>query len=642
MILEYIKKCGYDIGNLKSFIYLLKKDSTKFKYNLDASDETNSYITDIISNDIKRLNVDSASYNSSSSFSSSFSFNSSIQVVINEVKGFQFDEILNKIKDFYYIIFETKSNDRFVLSVEFACENTYVKRITENSNLLELTFSVSHNIPTLQIASNVKLVETEIINADVCEYSIFTIKELKMCNMSDIFISDDEIIISEKDDLKKIDFIPNTVTYNETYSNHTFNYSISFRIPLTNYTNYLNYTLLEFTQNVYTCFIQSTLDNVTIITNLFPSYTIETSESEDILNSITITLISNSNNELTIEKTEDEIDDIIDEPQNKTFWKPVNQYNECLYFNTTVYLLLAEYNFKGEKTGNYACLKGYKEYFQSRYNIVEEYEIGEMKYGFKLYFDSDCSYYQECKIANLPSIIELEYQDLYYFDVTSECHWTYELDNTEAFVVSPNEGQGDVEMSIGYISTSRLEYGNLTFTFENGEKQKVLLIGRGCSIENMPVSPIDLNGYLTKTISSIKSDCAFTIKVRDEDLFRVTPTSGVGELDLLIEYIGPLESNSTIMTITFENGREEEIIINYNYMLLTQYIKEGEICSDYELIENGKCETWIELPYNELIADTYISDEDGTKYKKLQLYVKIDCLGEWIPQETYKKGDLIN
>lgn len=479
MINEYIEGCGYNIGDLKPYVYLLPKSSTTFNYILDSNNVNNSYITNLTCKNTKKLNANTVTYTSNSSYSGRFSIESVLEININEVKGYQFDDIIDKLTDEYYVVFETKLNDYFILTVEFASNYIYTKQIGENNNTLTLTFQVSQNIPSLQIDKNINLTNIEIINEVPCSYSTYKVKKLRMSDMYETIISDDIIAVYNNKTIKNIDFIKDSVTYNETFDNNLYTYSISFKIPFKNYTNYLNYTLLEFTKNKYACYIYTNLNNAIAIPNLFPSYNIETSEDDATLNIITITLSVNSNEPISCEMTSDEMDKVIDDNddnEGKTKWKPVYKYDQCIHALAKAHTLLCEYNFKGKPTGNYACLEGFSALY-SEYNIIEEYNLEETKYGFEIYWiDDSCSFYSSCFMENLPNTITFNGNETKVIHVNSTCSWTLHWDFPSLWEITPTSGpSGEQDITFKFVGTKD-NYGFPFIQFEDETMKDIVLI----------------------------------------------------------------------------------------------------------------------------------------------------------------------
>ena len=639
MIKEYIESCGYNIGELKPYVFLLPESTTKIKYKLDGNDADNSYITSIEFSKIYKLNATSVMFNSTSSYSDRFSIDSSIEVSINEVKGYQFDDIIDKLTDNYYVIFETKLNERFILSVEFSSSYTYTKQIGENSHKLTITFPISQNIPSLQINDNIRLNNFEEINGIPCGYSNYGVRLFKMSDMDDTVISDKIIAVLDKTTIKKIDFIKNSVTYNETYENDQYTYTISFKIPLKKYTNYLTYTLLEFTKNVYACYIYTNLDNAIAIPNLFPSYTIETSEDESTLNTITITLSTVTNHSTSFEMTSDEMDDVIDDNSDNSGnnrWKPVYKYDRCISDTVKAHTLLCEYNFKGSPTGNYACLDGFSDVYNDEYNIIETYTTDETKYGFPITWEDEyCSYYNSCTIENLPNTIYFKQFETKTINVNATCNWTLQFDRTDLWEITPSSGEpGEQLMTFKYLSGE----SNTATAFINFEDETVKSIKLICDIgkderfiedgticSETPLTPdercekwvdieynpndqstfICIKGNLYKKKQLYKSDNC------DGDFY---PTNEYKEGDLI-------EENSEIC-----KNIGEEIWV--------------EVPNEFFCEEASGCTKWVDIQYVPSDQSTFIC-EGYDRYTKQELYISENCDDTWKPTESYQKGELV-
>lgn len=638
MINEYKRDCGYYLGELKPYIYLLPKSSTTIKYILDNENIDNSYITDIKANTIKLLNGNSVNYTSNSSYSGRFLIDNSIEIIINEVNGYQYDDILSKLDDEYYIIFETKTNDLFVFSVEFATHYTYTKQIGDNNHSLTIMFQISQNIPSLQIDKSIEIKETELINDIPCEYNFYSVKKLKISNMDDTTISEDIISVLNDKTIKEIDFIKNSVTFSETYDNNQYNYTISFKIPLKNYTNYLKYSLLEFKKNTYACFIYTSLDNSIAISNLFPSYSIESSEDDSAFNVITITLTTISNFSISSEMSSDEMDKVIDENddnESKNKWKPVYKYDQCINAIFKAHTLLCEYNFKGKPTGNYSCLEGFSSIY-NEYNIIEEYDINETKYGFDIIWqDNSCSFYDSCTMDNLPSVITFNGNETKTIHVNSTCNWNLIWTYPTVWEITPTSGtSGEQDITFTYLGSTD-NYGFPEIMFEDYTSKRISLIaymptniryiedGTICSDTEIDTNEkcekwvtLEYNKNDNKTYLCDKGNLYYKKQLYKSDKcdgnFYPTNTYEKGDL---------IEENSDICK---EQG--EEIWVEV----------ENEFICD---VATG-CQEWRDIEYNPDDSTTYIC-KGYDRYSKQELYQSDDCETNWRPLGMFQEGVLV-
>lgn len=639
MIKEYIETCGYNIGELKPYVFLLPESTTKIKYKLDGNDADNSYITSIEFSNIYKLNATSVMFNSTSSYSDRFSIDSSIEVSINEVKGYQFDDIIDKLTDNYYVIFETKLNERFILSVEFSSSYTYTKQIGENSHKLTITFPISQNIPSLQINDDIKLNNFEEINGIPCGYSNYGVRLFKMSDMGDTIISDKIIAVLYKTSIKKIDFIKNSVTYNETYENDQYTYSISFKIPLKKYTNYLTYTLLEFTKNVYACYIYTNLDNAIAIPNLFPSYTIETSEDESTLNTITISLSTVTNHPISFEMTSDEMDKIIDDNSDnngKNRWRPVYKYDTCILETTKAHTLLCEYNFKGAPTGNYACLEGFLDVYNDEYNIIETYSTDETKYGFNITWENGfCGFYESCTMENIPSILTFNTYETKIINVNATCTWNLLFEDTNLWEITPTSGEpGEQELTFKYLSQEK-NTSIAYIKFDDGSVKGVKLIG------------------------GVNSGVRF---IEDGTLCSETPLTPDERCEKWVDIEYDPNDNTTFICVKNSLYKKKqlyksdycdgELYATNEYMIGELIDADSQICKDFgkeiwvevpnEFIcdEATRCEKWVDIQYIPNDKTTFIC-EGYNRYTKQELYISEKCDDIWNPTSVYQKGELV-
>lgn len=636
MINEYIETCGYNIGELKPYVFLIPK-SSKIKYKLDIDNVINSYITSISYTNLYKLNATSVVYNSVSSYGGRFTNESSLEITINEVNGYQFDYILKQLTDEYYVLFETKLNDRFVLSVEFATYFTYSKQLTENNHSLTITFNISQNIPSLQLKDNIMLNNYTVINEIPCEYTNFDISSLEISTSDNTIVTND-IISVNKDNIKRIDFIKNSVSFNETYVDDQYSYSVSFKIPLKNYTNYLNYTLLEFKKNLYTCYIKTSLNNAFVIPKLFPSYSIETSETESTLNVITITLSTISNSSTMFESTITEMEDIIDNNSGSTVitkWMPIYKFDSCVLDNTKAHTLLGEFNFKGIPTGNYACLDGFLVFFKN-FNIIETYSLDETKYGFDISWeDNNCGYYSECTMVNLPSSLTFNEYETKVITVNSTCNWTIMYDDSNLWQITPTSGNiGEQEITFKYLKGDNNE-SLVHFNFEDNTTKSIKLIGKSnkliryvedgtiCSeIEIIPDEKcekwveIDYNPSDQSTFICDKGNL-----YKKKQLYKSDNCDG--NFYAVNQYISGdlIESNSSVCT-----SQGETIWV--------------EIPNEFICEKGTNCEEWRTVEYDPNDQTTFIC-YGYNRYSKQDLYISDNCDDNWVNTGIYREGELV-
>lgn len=641
MINEYIKECGYYLGDLKPYIYLLPKGNTKISYQLDLEDTINSYITSIETSGVKRLNANVVSYSSSSSFSNNFSIETTIEVTINEVRGYQFDDILNKLDGEYYILFTTNTNDRFIQSVEFPISYIYSRNIGENNNSITLSFTISQNIPSLQINDDIEIVEDEIVNDKVCSYSRYSIERYRMSNMSDTVVSNGLIAVTNNKTIKRVDIINNSLTYTETFDGTVYNYSLSFRIPLKNYTNYLNYTLLEFTKNTYACFINTSLGNAIAIPNMFPNYVIESSEDDSAFNTITITLTCSTASKIAFDSTSDDMEDIIDNnddndtDENKS-WNALYKYDQCIDLNTKAHTLIAEYNFKGYPTGNYACLEGFIGIYQNDFNIIEEYTTEETKYGFPItYEDSSCFNDNECYMSNLPTVITFYGNETKTYVVNSSCEWNLIWDETNLWEITPTSGEsGEVTLTFTYVGSEGITR-EAYIEFSNDSRQTITLV----AVFDTMTRYVEDGTICSETPIEPSENC---IKWEDIEFDENDPNSYICEGGNLYKkrrkYVSQYCDGNYEATDVYEKTElvEENSQICYNYgTIVWVEVKNEFICE-----EATDCQEWRDIEYNPNDSSTYICN-GYNRYSKQELYKSENCESDWIGTGQYRQGELV-
>lgn len=640
MINEYIKQCKYDIGSLKDYIYLFPIETTFFNLSYDYENGNNGYISTLSYERCLKCYCHNVTFNSSESIDERFKFNDILTFRIGEqYESISYDKVLDLIKNKYYIGFENKDNEVFILSTQTIPFVTYNYNYSQNNFYVELNFSVNQNVPFFSYTGQMVESFLEDYNNIGCDYKHNNFIKLDIGEYGKILFSDYNSILTgaimtENNVLKNIDFIKNTVTFNESNTNGYILDTISFSIPLSEYKFNLHYDLLQFVNNIYTAIIQTELNNVIILENLFPSYIVETSNDDSTLNLITITLTRTNSYKGLIYSTKDNYDDIIDGIEIEDFiYSPVNIGNLCYDEGIRAHTLIQKFSFTGQPLDEYYCLLGYENIYNDDYNIVGTYPVDSDMFGFDiLYEDSSCTG-KFCFIENLPSIIYFYGLGEQSFTLETTC--SFHIAKTDnGLTVTPMQSTSSTPIKIENTDGKARET-LLYFTFENGEIRTVKVIvyeysdiryvedGTICSSEELDNSLCEK----WEEIPYIEGNSNTYICVNGNKYKK------------LVRYYSEFCNGEWKSDNDFKNGDliEENSDDCLSYNCDEEWLDvEGEyIC---EAVTN--CQEWRTVPYNKDDKNSYIC-YNGNKYYKEQLYIDENCNGNYEQTQSFQTGDLI-
>ena len=148
-----------------------------------------------------------------------------------------------------------------------------------------------------------------------CRFIKGGVRDFKMCENGYVIIKENNHEVSKINttggrSFKNIDFIQKSFTYTQNYSNGKYEDTITFSIPLSDYKYYWHYNIIEFKDNRYVATFRTSNDNMYVIgfsDGASASYVIESSNSVNSLNKITITLKYIGSDGLYISSKDDSI-----------------------------------------------------------------------------------------------------------------------------------------------------------------------------------------------------------------------------------------------------------------------------------------------------------------------------------------------
>lgn len=388
MVTDYKRQCGYSVGTLKDFIYLIPYNADVFSYSID-----NGMCSEVAmnsNNGIVRIDGFQTTLKNTETLDGRFKYESEVSIYIQETLGQNlFDRMRYLIQNRWYIVCEDMHGVQYIQSVEFYSEFEYNLSITDQNNAqnrIQLKFKGSSNFPTMIMGTNIVKDNTTALISGSCRYIKGGIFDFKMCENQYVLISEKNHEVSSIKttggySFKGIDFMPKSFTYTQAYSNGQFEDTITFSIPLSDYKYYWHYNLIEFGDNRYVATFRTDNDNLYVVgysDGASVSYVIETSTAVNSLNKITITLKYIGSDGLYISSKDDSIfgkdDSVVLRPApdmvNGTFTK------ECNNNGTATIILVQRYTASGTPMNEYLVLEGYAERFPTL-NIVGIYSLSD-------------------------------------------------------------------------------------------------------------------------------------------------------------------------------------------------------------------------------------------------------------------------
>ena len=293
-ISSYLRECGYELGGLLPKIYLVHKNALKL------SKKAKGLEVSVVSRndgDIYCVEGQLCTYKQEETYNGKYRFNSTLELTINELYREPFLYGLRTLRtNEYYIIIEDKKGVQYLINPELYTKMSYEYSFSDtsgNNNHIIITYNNLSNYPLLIFEENIS--DNKSLLNKQCEYNYGQVYELLMFDHKDLKVKDDgvkvdEMYIENVDDICEIDFMKESFSLTESYDGKTFITSLAFNIPLNDQYGWA-YRLLEFKDNKYAAILRTTNDNYIIVgvgRGLFPSYTIETSEDDNVPNMVKV------------------------------------------------------------------------------------------------------------------------------------------------------------------------------------------------------------------------------------------------------------------------------------------------------------------------------------------------------------------
>ena len=469
MIINYLRdRCRYLMGNLKQVVYLLPKETTRILYTIDDHD---GKVSQVIATQCIKMDTVQTKLEVTESIDTRLNFDTTVTVSLRENWGELWIPLLSRMRyQDYYVVIEDNMGNQYIQSPEFTSDFTYTYNFNSSNNdshNAEIKFKCSSNNPVLYMEQNVY--GTETIEND-CAYQDGNVEGLWLTPYNYAFADPDEngqfttITCVKGEAMHQVDFDPQSFQFRQQYDGTQYAERLQFTIPFDDYMHYWRYNLVEFTQNRYAIAFRTTQGNYVAAGFEFgfqPTYTIETTDSADEMNRITITLNHVGQNSLIYcsDREPTFIDSTTDifVPVTQTIKDPITGRNlawyHCISKSEAIYTLVQMMTETMIPTDRYMCLEGYESTYQNL-NIVGTYGR-DADFGFPLIFENyDCSYKDNCKLEYLPkTVYTFAYAgQSFTTPVLGPCPW--EIHSLPDWIqCNITEGQGGINYNVTFTCT---------------------------------------------------------------------------------------------------------------------------------------------------------------------------------------------
>lgn len=469
MVNEYLRQnCEYRLGSLKPQIFLLPKEGTAINYSIDNN---TCEVKGINAETIYEMIGVSTRFEETSNEAGRFNYTSTVTFTMREQWGEPWIALAEQLTGGnYYVVFEDTMGVQYIQTPEFTSDISYqytFDNSTNNGNTLELYFRCDSNVPACILYS--KVIANSKISDNDCAYLGGHLENLRMCPKQFCYIESSEnrtftnIYTTGGETFRRVEPCDRNFQFRHQYSNGEYRDTITFTIPMSDYKYYFHYSLEEFVNNRYAVLFDTTDGDNTIATGFefgyFPEYTIQTSEEQMELNTITITLRhAGSYSFLYASERDTHIieDDVPSYAKAKDVIDPVTGHlmsdYVCADNTMAIVTLLKILTSDGQFTGNYAVLEGYEQMYQNL-PVTMTYKLTD-NMGINLrYYSYECASGQGCKFLQYPSNLSFS-EDVRTRTATVEatCDWT--IATLPSWItVNVSSGSANVPVSVTFTSS---------------------------------------------------------------------------------------------------------------------------------------------------------------------------------------------
>lgn len=498
--------CKYTYDKLKNVVYLVSAEHAKIVH----IDEGNAYINELTEIPL-RISGFNISFTEESSLDERYKFTKTLTLSMHGYVSH------TAFSGRYYAIIESKDGTLWMINVDFPSKVTYTFNLSNNVYQTDFTFKSQSNFPTLKLDSSFESVAPECIL-----YNTNGIESLKLLEKDYTMIdTEKKKVYTYGKDFQTIDFLGESCALQETFNGDSVTTTISFDIGFDAYKSSWHYNLLEFTKNLYSAIVTpKSGDNVFYAGfnfGLQPGFTVNANAETGETDKITITLIEASNHGSTAAS------DWSEEHRHDTWWAYVKYVDdiptyECVSLGVAKYLVQAEMIGNGVYTGNYKCLEGYREYFESLgLNIVDTFSNVE------LFNNSECSG-ESCKvITNIPNTITFRSATCNTYTYSASCDWNVS-GLAEYLTVTPMSGSAGQLYSVEICNTVEPTSSEHTrFNITAGDNTKVVNVNLTTGAGILTPEEVSINCLKQDVVFTFDPDCPITVTGINSKLsYRIT------------------------------------------------------------------------------------------------------------------------
>lgn len=616
MVSEYKKSCGYAVGTLKDFVYLIPYSADRFSYSID-----NGMCSEVAINEtagVIRIEGFQTSLKNTETLEGRFKYESEVSIYIHETLGKNlYDRLRYLIQNRWFVVVEDMQGVQYIQSVEFYSEFEYNLSLTDQNNAqnrIQLRFKGSSNFPSMIMGHNISNVLTTPLIEKDCRFIQGGVRDFKMCENSYVIVKESNHEVSKIDttggrSFKNIEFMSKSFTYTQNYANGQYEDTITFSIPLSDYKYYWHYNIIEFKNNRYVATFRTANDNMYVIgfaDGASASYVIETSNAVGALNKITITLKYIGSDGLYISSK----DDSVFGQDDTTEWRPapdnVNgvMTKECTNNGMAIITLIQRYTASGAPLNEYLALQGYADRYPGL-NIIGIYTM-EDDLGFPITVSHSACSGGLCETKN--SIVNPYSFDAYHpshiFQFTTSCDYKF-VGVPSWLDITPTGSAFEMTLNTSLPTTNT----GTTFYIETSDGTRYPII------VNYTVST-DVTGWNVYPRELQISSKAQQVSV-----------SYSGDVD---KYNLEFSSDSLVL-VKIDDNIIVSVPANYTEHIVTHFFKiknkkNGEEV-EVRITQSSAYEDW-------RVVDGYLCI-DGDKYTRLELYVSNN------PTSLFKEGTLI-
>ena len=451
MVSNYpLERCKYLTGRLKPFIYLLPKETTQIDYNVDTK-QRKPYpsfceVSSIQYTNCIKLEGFLTTLNVTESSDNRLDFSSSVSLSMLEQWNNTWVSLLEELKLMNcYVIVEDVEGTQYIQTPEFPSYFTYTYDFGNegNGNVAQIRYTCDCNFPLVYVRNNVTATTTYKGN---CNYIIGGAKNLKMTPYQYAYAINDvntgnfsTITCTGGEVMHDVEFLKGSFSFRQEYNGRNYNERLVFKIPLSKYKYIFRYNLVEFNLNRYAITFETNEGNWIAAGFEFgfqPTYTVETSDTEEDLNTIEITLHhSGQNSILWCEGTPEIVDShtelyvpigaYIKDEETSEMLLTLHCVNKTYAINTLAEMVTES----GVRTGKYLCLNDpeygdWREYYR-HFNIVGTYDSNS-DLGFELTTSSSlCAALDNCDFIKMTKEVYSFSKAGSYYDtfVENPCPW---------------------------------------------------------------------------------------------------------------------------------------------------------------------------------------------------------------------------